>query len=473
MTRGCVVTTERTRKARPGSTDTGKRDIPPDGVRSAVINPYALAEVVAGRRIPWHRLDDRAAVLEQVLQMPYEELFDPANGSPLYAGLRLNRDGELEPDKTGLEVPESPAHANDYEAMPPEDLRAVETIGDLKRYFDDVPLERIPVARSRLTERGRLELELDPGRRSTQGGRGTVLTRDVLQTVAHALVFGATDDWTPPNGSWQDAGRYFNEAAEYFDPVQGAVANCYLIAAMASVAWARPFMVSHMTRATGGANEQFTNLVRFRDTDAGNTVRDIEVTDATPTSSAGGPIYCRSSELGEIWPAVYEKAFAKWKTGSATDRPDITATAWGDCVRAAAELTGLTREYHATSGLTADQLWDRVRQNSLGGKTFNPVVAATYGSGASSPDKVVYADANLVASHCYSVLGWAYRNQTRYLILRNPWGNTEATLGTLGGTEFLYDVSWWRPIVLADPDGVFAITASTFKSYFATLGVVR
>jgi hypothetical protein len=85
---------------------------------------------------------------------------------------------------------------------------------------------------------------------------------------------------------------------------------------------------------------------------------------------------------------------------------------------------------------------------------------------------VNYADANLVAAHCYSVLGWAYESGQKYIVLRNPWGNTEATLGVLGGTEWFYDVSWWRPIVLSNPDGVFALRADVFKSYFGWLGAV-
>ena len=102
------------------------------------------------------------------------------------------------------------------------------------------------------------------------------------------------------------------EAAEFFDPIQGAVANCYFIAAMASVAWAHPYMIEHLTRATGTGQQQFKDMIRFYDIDHGNAEHDVEVTEATIVSSSTGlPIYCRSSEPGEIWPAVYEKAFAK------------------------------------------------------------------------------------------------------------------------------------------------------------------
>lgn len=64
-------------------------------------------------------------------------------------------------------------------------------------------------------------------------------------------------------------------------------------------------------------------------------------------------------------------------------------------------------------------------------------------------------DANIVASHCYTVLGWDYRDNRKYIILRNPWGNTEAGVQTLNSTVWLYDISWWRPINLTTIGRVF------------------
>ena len=302
-----------------------------------------------------------------------------------------------------------------------------------------------------------------------------ILPRAVIETVAYdPTVQADSKDWTPPNSTWSDAGQFFNEAAEFFDPVQSAVANCYYIAALSAVAWAMPYRISHLTRATGPAQPASTNMIRFYRADSGGVVeREVEVTDTVPLSAGGSFIYCRSSEAGEIWPAVYEKAFAKLVTGIAGDHPDITATAWGDCVMATARLTGGHPAYYDTPSRTADDLWSLVRANSLGGRTFNPMTAWTYSTGEAAEKKVVYADGNIVGSHCYTALGWDYRNGQKYIVLRNPWGNTEASVGTLTGTTVLYDISWWRPIVLADVDGTFAIDASTFKTYFAGLGVAK
>lgn len=440
---------------------------------SAVINPYALAELIAGRRLNWKRIAQPRAMLQEILQTPYEELFDPKYDSPLYLGLRLNENLELERVRPAILDVEFRHELNDLRRIPDFDASRIKRLGDLQAIFENQELPDIAVDRAELLDMSTLRLHLSlPGEERLQR-LARVFTKDIVRTVA--FVPGSdSKDFTPPNGYWGDIGDFFREAAEYFDPIQGAVANCYLIAALASVAWARPYMITHMTRATGTAQPHFTNMIRFYDIDNGNAVRQIEVTDNIPLNNSNNlPIYCRSSEAGEIWPAVYEKAFAKWKTGISGDRPDITATAWGDCVRAAAELTGLSRHYYATPSFSANQLWDKVRENSLGGRTFNPMVAATYSSGEAAEKKVVYGDANLVASHCYSVLGWAYRDGHRYIILRNPWGFKEASSDILSSTVLLYDVSWWRPINLTDPDGVFALGAETFKKYFSVLGVVK
>ena len=435
--------------------------------RSAVVNPYALAELVAARRIDWSRVEHRPRLLEELLQTPYQELFDPKFDSPLYVGFRLN--DELQLVRQPVELPAEPAEGtNDLQQMP-LDAAAIRHLADLAPIFQTKEIGAIAVERAAIGTNG-LDLRLRLSETLRQDRLARVLSPAVLAVITEIDIH---DRIVLPATRWRDQGEFFREAAEFFDPIQGAVANCYLIAALASVAWARPYMIGQLTRATGQAQEQFVDMIRFHDIDQGNREVDVEVTEATVVStSTGMPVYCRSSEAGEIWPAVYEKAFAKWKTGDSSDFPDITKTAWGDCVRASAELTGLPRHYWATASTSADDLWNIVRSNSLGGRTFNPMTAATYGSGDASPDHVSYGDANLVAAHCYSVLGWAYEQGQKYVVLRNPWGSTEATLGVLGGTEWFHDVSWWRPIVLANPDGVFALRADVFKSYFGWLGAV-
>jgi hypothetical protein len=439
---------------------------PEDAIqRSAVVNPYALAELVAGRRIPWQEIDDTRGMLEELLQTPYEELFDPKYDSPLYLGFRLNEELRLEPKPLPAPDAQRDTAANDLEHTPVGDA-VIATLADLGPLFSTKDIGGIKVERAEMHANA-----VDIRVRMSDVLRRERLARILTPEIVDLVVFDP-DRVRIVRPTWLDQGTFFHEAAEFFDPVQGAVANCYFIAAMSSVAWARPYVIKQLTRATGQSQQQFVDMIRFYDPSKGNAAHDVEVTELTPVTSNGSPIYCRSSETGEIWPAVYEKAFAKFVTNDPGDFPDITKTAWGDCVYASAQLTGLSRHYFDTASHTADQLWNLVRANSLSRRTFNPMTAWTYGSGDASPDHITYSDANLVAAHCYSILGWAYENGHEYIVLRNPWGSTEASINTYGGTEWFYDVSWWRPIAFANPDGVFALRAETFKMYFAGLGYV-
>jgi hypothetical protein len=120
-----------------------------------------------------------------------------------------------------------------------------------------------------------------------------------------------------------------------------------------------------------------------------------------------------------------------------------------------------------------------VRENSLSYKAFNPMVAWTYSSGAESPDHVNYDNAHIAARHAYSILGWYYVNNKKYLIVRNPWGSYESNLNP----EIVSWVAWdapyqsgpgfWRTIQMATTDGIFAISADNFKKYYAGFGFVK
>lgn len=364
---------------------------PPQNV--GVINPYALAEVKLRKRINWSRVAQPRVLLEQTLGVSYQQLFDPKHNSPLYAGLRFDRESR---------------------AMKQDEQQAQ---------------QRVAVA-------------------------------------AEATV-------------WADPGDFFEEASEVTDPVQGALGDCYFIAALSSVAWARTYTIAQRSRATAQTQQEFVDMVQLF-SKPGAPPTNVEVSEKIPLMSPNNLfIYARSMETGEIWPAVYEKAYAKWRTNDAGDKPNYAPLAGGDPVGACSQLTGLTPSYFGTVQLTAEAIWQKVRANSVSMKTFNPMVAWTYPSGDASPDHVKYDNAHLVANHAYSILGWQYANNKMYLIIRNPWGTWEANLNPEIGTWIAWDApyyggkGWWRPIQMATSDGIFALEAGAFKKYFAGLGFVK
>jgi len=345
------------------------------------------------KRVNWRRVTDPQKLLADTLEQPYEELFDPKFGSPLYACVELDKETQKKVAATSA--------------------------------------RKIQAARS------------------------------VADISAGSTV-------------WVDPGDFFEEGTEITDPVQGALGDCYFIAALASVAWARPYVIAQRNRATGKKQNEFVDMIEFYK--SGKWTK-VEVSELMPLTSPGNIfMYARSAETGEIWPAVYEKAYAKWRTNDSGDQPNYNPIAGGDPVGALQTLTGLTPTYISTSSLSAHEIWQKVRANCISMKTFNPMVAWTYGS-APSP-AVNYNNAHLAANHAYSILGWQYANNQEYIVLRNPWGSYEATLNVDGGTWTAWDqpyyggLGWWRPIPMSTNDGIFSLRSDTFKAYFAGFGWV-
>jgi len=435
----------------------------PQNLYVGVINPYALVETLTGKSFDWKQ-PDSVKILSDVLHTDYEELFDMKFDSPLYAGLKLN------PSTNSAE----PVKPSELTILKPADLvpppvHRIQTLGDLEAF--EVPnIASLPV-KSASVQNGKLNLVLNVpgplGKRLTN----TTLTQQLADLVIPKPDAGTTNvAWTPPGATWRDMGDFFKDVTEYNDPIQGAVANCYLIAAMSAVAWADPYDIVHRNRATGVGETDRVNGIQFYTKGGGHDAPTsmVEVTDKTIVNTiSSSPIYCRSNDAGEIWPALYEKAFAKWITGNTTDFPDITQTAYGDPAKATAQITGKTPYYYYTNAHTADELYQFVRSNSLSYKTINPMTAWTYATGA-------YAGTNIVANHAYTVLGWAYNNSKEYIVLRNPWGVTEPSgLNTYQGLLSFFDNSFWRPINTIGNDGIFALEASAFKTYYACLGVAK
>jgi len=208
--------------------------IPTTGVPS----PYALAELVARRRIDWSNVKNRPALLEEILQTPYEDLFDPALNSPLYLGLSRNKDGAVVRNR-----PEFTAATASN--VPNTTAGTVSNLAELVEALGSKELADTPVRALATTRGGRLIVELGESSSARQARYARLFNPELIDILFPKFQLG----YHPDGMSWKDEGRFYNEAAEFFDPVQGAVGDCYLIAALSSVAWARPFTISDAARS--------------------------------------------------------------------------------------------------------------------------------------------------------------------------------------------------------------------------------
>jgi hypothetical protein len=418
-----------------------------------VANPFALAEQIHGRRINWAAMPDPVRTLETILGIPRKRLFDPSAKSPIYRGFELQRDFSIR-------------------RLPAERLKAdaVERLAQIR------PAAPAPMVASE--PRVIVPSVILPGLPSTPlsvptfpATSGLLRHNRVLLAAIERLL--ADDEQSDlPEVAWVDPGAFFDGrgAPEFSDPVQGNLGDCYLIAALSAVAWARPQMIRARFEELSGGTDVDTVVFRPE----GRRPAAIRVSERVPLLEPAQEValYASSSDAGEIWPAIYEKAFAKWKTGARGDRPNYEAIAGGDCVMASAELTGLSRAYFGTEDLSSRGILNVVKDHSRGTITFDPMTAWTYASNESAPRPLDYDSVQIAANHCYTILGWLHHDGKDYLILRNPWGLYEPTVGVLPSAVWAPRIGSVEPTRLSADDGTFALRVEVFKRYFEGLGVV-
>ena len=254
------------------------------------------------------------------------------------------------------------------------------------------------------------------------------------------------------------------------------------------MAWADPSAIVHCNRSTLLAAASRKEPCRLSvklyskggENDAPTTTVDVNC-EVPVNNSSSLLLYCRSSGgKGFLWPSLYEKAFAKWITGSHSDssHPDLTQTSHGDPIKAMAQLTDKTPEYYFTHHRTAADLMSLIRSNSANFKTVYPMSAFTHPTAAGRSSNIKFRGCNLVANMAYSVLGWTTggaQQQQQYVVLRHPWGVTEPEeVGTsYPGLVTKISTQFWSAADLIEAEGVFALEMGAFKEYFAGLGVAK
>jgi hypothetical protein len=258
----------------------------------------------------------------------------------------------------------------------------------------------------------------------------------------------------------------------YFDdPTQGCSTNSWLIAALFSVFWSDPAIINRATRVHYNKEEKKKLSVKFHDKGGDNNAKTETVVvdyEIPINNSNNEPLYCRSSNGADIWPSLYEKAFAKWITKSSSEHVDLTQTHCGDPVKAMAQINGREPHYYETQHHSASDLMGLVRCQCVNFKTINPMTAWTYATGST------FRGSNIVANHAYSVLGFMVLGNKQYIVLRNPWGVSEPIgLTSYPGLLERIDPAMWHPAGLMDHGGLFAIEEEAFKHCFAYIGVAK
>ncbi len=223
-------------------------------------------------------------------------------------------------------------------------------------------------------------------------------------------------------------GKGDSTAVHPSDVAQGAIGDCYFMASLAALANTHPEMIRQMiTRNPDGSY-----TVRFFNEKTGKaeyvTVRAEDI----PLNSKGEPRYAQFGDDGELWPAVIEKAYAKW-----IDDRNIRDPLWSRLF----ETLGFEgkNDYELISGG-----WPQVAMQQLTGgastcyeppNTFNKellqnslkngdliTIGTLLNNNPALIGNPLYfgKEAILVPSHAYYITG--YDSQTGMVEVRNPWG---------------------------------------------------
>lgn len=209
-------------------------------------------------------------------------------------------------------------------------------------------------------------------------------------------------------------GPLFVNGPSSSDVRQGAIGDCYFPSACAAVAHQNPKAIENaITESTNAQGErQFT--VRFFS--RSGRMEMVTVDADIYTRSWGGPIYgttTGSNDINkmELWFPILEKAYAKWKGSYDTIGNGGSA---GDVMTA---LTGKTYTSMSTGYDSATDLFNAIKK---AGDNKQPMAAGTF------DDEKKYANTGVYGDHSYSVLGAEESGGKKYVLLRNPWGESEA-----------------------------------------------
>lgn len=191
------------------------------------------------------------------------------------------------------------------------------------------------------------------------------------------------------------------------DVLQGQVGDCYLLAALSSVAHVKPQLLEKAVKDNGDGTFTVTFFEKKTKT-ARPTPVQITVDDTFPMRRGGQLEYAAARTKGELWPLVFEKAYASWKGGYEAIEGGMSATTLQ-------ALTGMKPDFFPVdSALGAAAIYKKLKALDDAGAA---VVAL------SKPWEPI--SQGLVGDHAYTVLGVEERGGERFVKLRNPWGERE------------------------------------------------
>jgi hypothetical protein len=282
-----------------------------------------------------------------------------------------------------------------------------------KRKFD-------PAAREKLVAFAAGEMQALAKTGSEYGREGTLSNPKLnADSIKAGTTYDKRDGQVAVNG--------FN----YDDPLQGNVGDCYFISSLASVAKSHPELLEKAVKT----NRDGTYTVTFHERNPGETTsKPVQVTiDGSFANRHGRLEYAAARETRELWPLIFEKAYAAWKGGFPAIEGGMAATTLE-------ALTGAKGDFFTVNSSSDPKAVYQKLTAALADKGCVIALSKTWDP----------SEQGIVADHAYTLLGVETQGGKQYVQLRNPWGERE-------------------PGHDGRDDGVFRMPIEQFLTSFATV----
>jgi hypothetical protein len=297
--------------------------------------------------------------------------------------------------------------------------------------------------------------------------------------------FKAPGDGAPGGtfvGDYRPVDQFTIDGATFLDPIQGNVADCYLIASLIALAWVQPTAWKAVLDGSAVAGAGMTKFhFGFFKPDATPSPA-FDAPGDVPFDDQGRQCFARAVDPREGWASMLEKAYVMQRAGNvaADPQPADYQMIGQEGVfpqEACQMLIGGAPKRERNLELHALPQWHHFPDRcDAGGVARFPTMAWTWDD-ASHLQGLTFDQTGLIPNHAYAVLGMATFGGATFMILRNPHG-VSAT-GPVQPAE--YATGEWNPGagspapggVPLNALGVFGLPMAWFNTCFDAMGWVE